>query len=167
LKEGFTNILGTNASDGLKFTVNVGLDLVPVVVGAGSLVFSSIDGVNKIPEGNNVVLESAAVMYPYQFTWAQDTASNIKLQRINDADTTQIAIPQIAPAGKLQIPWVNSFFILESYLPDAGFVGSDSRFELDTFSLQVSMQNVPAILDGKTLPVVAYIKIHTTEMLVL
>jgi len=167
------DILTTKSGHGAEFIVDntvVSVDLKPLDALAFSTLYSS-DGNSIFERGDNFIVLSVGYFLPHGFTMAGNATdpimSEIYLTARETVSLTVRALPQVGNNARILLPFENYEMSLGVFV-DTEATGIVQSFILQTNFTQgtnvgpwpqVSMANVPAILNGLTLEATPFIKV--------
>jgi hypothetical protein len=153
------------------FTVNNAVDHVVLDPwSCGAAPFQNVLGYNFFEHGDNVEIISAGLTLPFSFTLAAATAAFAEIPafffQAKNRSGTGFQLNQIGWKGTFALPMENYEVALNSFIGNAKTFLEDWQLMgtvLD--NTQVSMVNVPSILNTQTLPAILFVKVlHTKEM---
>lgn len=163
MKQGFTSVL-KSAAGGVQFTTNSAVDFVAITQAAPVDMLPAQTGTPFFNEGDNLIIESVGVIFPYQFTWAEKVMS-IELEKQNRSATVTAPLIEFGLGGRFHLPMCNTMFNFDTFI-DADIVTFTEDYKIrlkDTIDGQVSMANMPTQLNAKTFDVHIVAFVHSTE----
>jgi len=158
-------VMNTDLVDPAQFVVDTSVASVPSTLPVLGDDFASTSAGKWFEEGDNLILTGVSINLPYQFGLASGNAS-LALSWV-DSLGNLLVIRELANSGTIYIPRICEMLELP---PDGLFVSvpiGSGRLKLQLISavFNVSMLNVPAILNGTTQNIGSSLRLYHTRAL--
>lgn len=172
-------IMTTAVDRGAQFTVNIAVPSVPLIqVPAAIPILFSASGISTFVQGDNFIVLSGGYFIPESFSLANYDSPSVPannmavpqmwLTAYGLTTTLQHSIGAFGYNGRIRIPFPNYEFSIGTFvnvINNVSPINENFQLQLDFPSYpgaeqaNISMQNVPAGLDGQVIYVTPFLKV--------
>lgn len=165
MKEGFTTYI-SNPVNTITFTTNSAVNFVAAALTGSPLLGAPIQPWPYFSAGDNMILEALSVRLPYCFGQAEDLIL-LQLEYISKDSVFSGSLLEIGALGMINIPYANSEVDLNIFIPKPQAIDDQPwGIRLVAIDIDVSMVNMPAVLDATELDIYVSARVHTTRPMV-
>lgn len=155
---------------GITFTVNTAVNDVSVIlVGTPDL---SVNGtIMNLVYGDNLTIEGFSFNCPYQFGQGRINNGGAGEPAFfqlgwRDANGHNASVPEVGDTGRINIPDANYWYETFAFVPMPATVDIKYHLEIIGLGFEVSMFNVPAVLNEEVLDCCIHLKVRHTLALI-